>query len=152
MPSASSSASASILSGAWSLTPHVQLTYASVRAGSFVDPFGAVVSTSGDSLKGRLGLSADHRSSWRDGMGRLVGLTLYGTADLTYEFLDGTTAKVSGTRFNSREERLWGSAGLGVKYEWDRSALFAEVRAGTSLTGFGDSHVVGGRAGLRLSW
>ena len=61
------------LSGGWSLTPQAQLTYSHVDADSFVDPFGARVAlTDGDSLRGRLGLSADYRQSWRDNTGRQV--------------------------------------------------------------------------------
>lgn len=141
------------LGGAWSLTPQAQLTYARVDADSFTDPFGARVALDdGDSLKGRLGLAADYRQSWRDGAGELVSAALYGIADLSYEFLDGTTASVSGTRFTSQEERLWGGLGLGARYDWQRYSLYGEVSAKTSLAQFADSHEIGGRAGFRMSW
>lgn len=141
------------LSGAWSLTPQAQLTYARVDADSFVDPFGARVALSdGDSLRGRLGLSADYRQSWRDNAGRQVNASLYGIANLHYEFLDGTTATVAGTPLTSRGERLWGGLGLGAKYETGRYALYGEVEAQTSLVHFADSHSLTGRAGIKVSW
>jgi outer membrane autotransporter protein len=141
------------LSGGWSLTPQTQLTYAHVEADSFVDPFGAPVAlNSGGSLRGRLGLSADYRVSWRDSAGRAVNAALYGIANLHYEFLGGTTATVAGVPLTSRTERLWGGGGLGAKYETDGYALYGEVEATTSLTQFADSHSITGRAGLRVSW
>lgn len=141
------------LAGGWSLTPQAQLTYSRVDADSFVDPFGARVALDdGDSLRGRLGLSADYRASWRDGIGRQVNTSLYSIANLRYEFLGGTTASVAGTPFTNREERLWGGLGLGARYEWGRYALYGEVEAQTSLARFADSHRITGRAGLRISW
>lgn len=141
------------LSGSWSLTPQAQLTYSHVDADSFVDPFGARVAlTDGDSLRGRLGLSADYRQSWRDSAGRQVNASLYGIANLHYEVLGGTTATVAGTPLTSRGERLWGGLGFGAKYETGRYALYGEVEAQTSLVHFADSHSIAGRAGLRVSW
>jgi fibronectin-binding autotransporter adhesin len=141
------------LGEAWSLTPQAQLIYGRVNADSFVDAFGARVALQdGDSLRGRLGLSTDYRRSWRDGAGQLVGVALYGLADLSYEFLDGTTARVSGTPFTSAGERLWGGLGLGARYDWGRYALYGELKARTSLANFADSHEVSGRAGFRVSW
>jgi fibronectin-binding autotransporter adhesin len=141
------------LSGGWSLTPQAQLTYARVDADSFIDPFGARVALGdGDSLRGRLGLSADYRRSWRDDTGRQVNASLYGIANLRYEFLDGTTATVAGTPLTSRGERLWGGLGLGAKYETGRYAFYGEVEAQTSLAHFADSHSLTGRAGIRVNW
>ena len=141
------------LSGGWSLTPQAQLTYAHVDADSFIDPFGARVAlTDGDSLRGRLGLSADYRQSWRDDGGRQVNASFYGIANLHYEFLDGTTAAVAGASLTSRGERLWGGLGLGAKYETGRYALYGEVEAQTSLVHFADSHSITGRAGIRVRW
>lgn len=141
------------LSERWSLTPQAQLIYSRVGADSFVDPFGARVAlTDGDSLRGRLGISADYRQSWRDNAGQQVNASFYGIANLRYEFLDGTTATVAGTPLTSRGERLWGGIGLGAKYETGRYALYGEVEAQTSLAHFADSHSITGRAGLRVSW
>lgn len=141
------------LSDSWSLTPQAQLTYSRVDADSFVDPFGARVALSdGDSLRGRLGVSADYRQSWRNNAGQQVKASFYGIANLRYEFLDGTTATVAGTSLISRGERLWGGLGLGAKYETGRYALYGEVEAQTSLAHFADSHSITGRGGLRVSW
>uniref|UniRef100_A0A9E7ZV51 Autotransporter outer membrane beta-barrel domain-containing protein n=1 Tax=Bosea sp. NBC_00436 TaxID=2969620 RepID=A0A9E7ZV51_9HYPH len=141
------------LSDSWSLTPQAQLVYSHVDADSFVDPFGARIAlTDGDSLRGRLGISADYRQSWRDNAGRQVNASLYGIANLHYEFLGGTTATVAGTPLTSRGERLWGGLGLGAKYETGRYALYGEVEARTSLAQFADSYSITGRAGLRVSW
>ena len=141
------------LAGGWSLTPQAQLSYARVDADSFVDPFGVRVAlTDGDSLRGRLGLSADYRASWRDAAGRKVDMAFYGIANLHYAFFGGTTTTLADARLTSREERLQGGLGLGAKYKWGRYALYGEVEARASLAHFADSHSIAGRAGLRISW
>ncbi len=141
------------LAGGWSLTPQAQLSYARLDADSFVDPFGVRVALGGgDSLRGRLGLSADYRASWRDAAGQKVDMAFYGIANLHYEFFGGTTTTLADARLTSREERLQGGLGLGAKYEWGRYALYGEVEARTSLAHFADSHSIAGRAGLRVSW
>ena len=59
------------LTGQWSLTPQAQLAYSSVRFDSFTDAYGANVSLDdGDSLTGRLGVSADFNSEWKDASGK----------------------------------------------------------------------------------
>ena len=55
----------------WSLMPQAQLIWSSVSFGRFRDVWDADVSLrNGDSLTGRLGLSADYRHSGQDARGR----------------------------------------------------------------------------------
>lgn len=128
----------------WSLTPQAQLAYAAISFDSFADPFGAEVSLKdGDSLKGRIGLSADYR--------RDADTHVYGIANLTYEFLDGTTATVSGVDLTYKPERFGGEIGLGGAYRWDdgRYALHGEALASTSFAGgYGFKGSIGFTAGL----
>ncbi|MET4682957.1 autotransporter outer membrane beta-barrel domain-containing protein [Brevundimonas faecalis] len=139
--------------GGWSLTPQAQLTYSRVDADSFVDPFGPHVRLDdGDSLRGRLGLSADYLRSRSEATARPSDVAFYGVANLYYEFLDGVTAFVADTAFTTREERLWGGLGLGARYGWGRYAVYGEVEGQTGLAHFADSHRVAGRAGFRVSW
>jgi len=141
------------LSGGLSLTPQVQLTYAHAGVDSFTDPFGARVALSnGDSLRGRLGLSADYRQSWHDDAGQDVDTSLYGIANLHYDFLEGTTVIVADTPLTSSGQRLWGGLGLGAKYEAGRYALYGEIEAQTSLPNLTNSYSIAGRAGVRVSW
>jgi fibronectin-binding autotransporter adhesin len=138
----------------WSVTPQVQLSYMSVSA-SFVDRFGAAVSLDdAESLQSRLGFSLDHRKTWRDASGQLTRSSVYGIANLYYEFLGGTVVNVAGTTFANANERLWGGVGLGGTYNWadDKYALFGEVTVNTSLKDFGDSHSVNGTTGFRVRW
>jgi fibronectin-binding autotransporter adhesin len=83
-----------------------------------------------------------------------VRSSVYGIANLYYEFFDGTIANVSGTTFANANERLWGGIGLGGTYNWanDRYALYGEVSINTSLKDFGDSYTLNGTAGFRLRW
>jgi fibronectin-binding autotransporter adhesin len=139
----------------WSLTPQLQATYSNVDFDTFLDRFGAVVSLSqADSLLGRAGLSLDHRNSWRDGSGQMTRSDIYGIANVYYEFLDGSSVDVSGTRFANAGDRLWGGVGAGGSFSWnnDRYALFGEVSYKTSLDDLGDSYSYKGTAGLRLRW
>jgi outer membrane autotransporter protein len=143
------------LNEAWTLTPQAQLVYSNVHFNSFTDVFGAAVSLdNGDSLIGRLGLSADRDRDWKDDQGKTRRSHLYGIANLYNEFLDATQVDVSGTSFQIRPERLWGGLGLGGSYNWndDKYSVYGEVSVNTSLTAFADSYVVAGTAGFRVKW
>ncbi|RTL99911.1 MAG: autotransporter outer membrane beta-barrel domain-containing protein [Hyphomicrobiales bacterium] len=143
------------LQGNWSLTPQAQLSYASVDFDSFTDPYGAFVSNgSSDSLIGRLGLSADYESEWKDKAGRTSRSHVYGIGNLYYDFLDGTDVDVSGTGLTSKSQQLWGGLGVGGSLSWadDRYAVHGELLARTSLEDFGDSHSFGGTVGFSVKW
>ncbi|WP_348643483.1 autotransporter outer membrane beta-barrel domain-containing protein [Mesorhizobium sp. M2E.F.Ca.ET.209.01.1.1] len=143
------------LAGSWSLTPQAQLSYASVDFDSFTDPYGALISNgSSDSLIGRLGLSADYESDWKDSEGQTSRSHVYGIANLYYDFLDGTDVDVSGTRLTSKPQQLWGGLGLGGSLSWadDRYSVHGELLARTSLEDFGDSHAFGGSVGFSVKW
>lgn len=139
----------------WTLTPQAQLAYANVNFDDFADTFGARISSGdSDSLIGRLGVSIDKDETWEDGNGKTRRSHVYGIANLYHEFLDASSVDVSGVRFESGPERLWGGVGVGGSYNWneDKYSVYAEVSANTSLTSFGDSYSVSGTAGFRVKW
>lgn len=133
------------LGDGWSLMPQAQLAYSSIDFDAFTDPFGANVSLrQGDSLKGRLGVAANYDN---DTAGRHV----YGIANLTYEFLDGTSVAVSGTDLSFEPQRFGGELGLGGAYKWadGKYALHGEAIASTSFEGgYGFKGTIGFTAGL----
>lgn len=140
--------------GAWSLTPQAQLVYSTVDF-SFVDTFGAAVSlNSGDSLSGRGGIAAEYQSAWIDPSRGLISTSVYGIANLYYEFLDGTQTNVAGVSFANAADRLWGGLGGGGSYAWanGRYALYAEALVTTSLDNFSDSYGYKGTTGFRMRW
>jgi outer membrane autotransporter protein len=108
----------------------------------------------GDSLRGRLGIALDRQTSWQADNGLLSRGHVYGIANLQYEFLDGTVVDVSGVSFSSRNDRLWGGAGVGGSYNWndDKFSLYGEGSFNTSLADFGDSYELKGTAGFRMKW
>ncbi|MER9656223.1 autotransporter outer membrane beta-barrel domain-containing protein [Mesorhizobium sp. M0152] len=139
----------------WSLTPQAQLVYSSVDFDSFIGPSGETVSLDdGDSLKGRLGISADHERSWKDGDGKLRRTHVYGIANVYHEFLDGTAVSVWGTNLANEANAWTGELGVGGSYNWndDKYSVYGELDASTSLDNFGDSHKLGGTLGLRVKW
>ena len=139
--------------GAWALTPQAQVSYTSVDF-AFTDPFDAVVSArSGASLLGRVGVALDYREAWLTGSFPARS-HMYTIANLYYEFLDGTSVDVSGTRIVSRKDELWGALGVGGTYTWgaDKYALFSEVSVNTSLENFAESYSINATAGLRIRW
>ena len=143
------------LNEAWTITPQAQLAYANVSFDDFTDPFGARVSSNNsDSLVGRLGVSTDKQASWKDDAGKTRRSDVYGIANLFYDFSDASQVDVSGTRFESGPERLWGGVGLGGTYNWndDKYSVYAEVSTNTSLENFGNSYTVNGTAGFRVAW
>lgn len=133
------------LDATWSLTPQAQLAYASVDFDAFTDPFGANVALrQGDSLKGRLGAAVNYDAD-------TSGNHVYGIANLTYEFLDGTSVAVSGVNVAFEPQRFGGELGFGGTYKWagGKYALHGEALASTSFEGgYGFKGVVGFTAGL----
>ncbi|WP_163877328.1 autotransporter outer membrane beta-barrel domain-containing protein [Rhizobium laguerreae] len=143
------------LTSRWSLTPQAQLAYSSVRFDDFTDAYGAAASLDdGDSLTGRLGISADYDSDWKDASGRTSRAKLYGIANLYYDFLDGSDVDVSGTSLVSENQALWGGLGMGGSLSWadDRYAAHGEAFARTSLQDFGDSNALGAKVGFSVKW
>uniref|UniRef100_Q11CH2 Outer membrane autotransporter barrel domain n=1 Tax=Chelativorans sp. (strain BNC1) TaxID=266779 RepID=Q11CH2_CHESB len=139
----------------WSLTPQVQLAYSSVDFNAFTDTFGSAVSLDrSDSLLGRLSLSADYENTWITGTGRKSRANVYGIASLYNEFLNGSTVAVSGEKFTSKNEPLWGGIGFGGSYNWadDSYAVYGEVLAKGSLENLGDNYSLNWTAGFRAIW
>lgn len=139
----------------WSVTPQGQLVYSSVDADNFIDGFGSAARFDrGESLQGRLGLNLDYASSWQNARGTTDRASLYGIANLYYEFRDGTRADLAGVSLASRQDRLWGGLGVGGSYDFDnrRYSVFGEGLVNTSLNNFGDSYTLKGNVGLRVNW
>ena len=135
----------------WSVGPQAQLSYSHVSFTDFLDPFGNTVSLDrSDSLVGRLGLSADYKSDWQDTAGRAGSTHLYGLANVTYEFLDGTSTLIGGDSVASKSDPLWGSVGIGGSLNWldDKLSLFGEANVASSLNNFGESYGLGVTTGL----
>ena len=140
------------LGGGLSITPQIQMAYSNVRFDAFVDPSGAAVSSdTGSSLKSRWGISVDHQSN-AEAAGGAGQSHIYGIANLSYEWLDGGVAGVSGTPIRRSDDRLWGELGLGGSYSWNggRFTLFSEVSADTAIANFGDSNELKANAGFRM--
>ena len=136
------------LDGAWALTPQAQLSYASVGFDKFTDRFGSEVSLNkGASLKGRIGLSLDYQTEWQDADGRTASSTLYGTTNLTYEFLDGANVAVSGTDLKFAGQKFGAELGLGGTLDWagGAHALHGELLGSTSFQG---SYAIKGTVGF----
>ncbi|RYE48237.1 MAG: autotransporter outer membrane beta-barrel domain-containing protein [Hyphomicrobiales bacterium] len=139
------------LGDGWSVTPQAQLAYSSVDFESF-DSYGSTVALkSGDSLVGRLGISADYETEWQETAGQTGRTHFYGIANLTYEFLDGTATSVGADTLVNEVDPLWGSIGLGGSVNWagDALSLYGEANLGTSLNHLGDSYSLGVTAGIR---
>nr|WP_255627121.1 autotransporter outer membrane beta-barrel domain-containing protein [Phyllobacterium sp. KW56] len=139
----------------WSITPQAQLAYSNVDFDDFTDPFGADVSLDkSDSLKGRLGVSADYQNAWQDSSGRMARSNVYGLANLYHEFLDGSEVDLAGVNFANESDRTWGGVGAGGSYSWadDKYALYGEVSLNTSLSDFADSYSVNGTTGFKVKF
>ncbi len=143
------------LNDRWSLTPQAQLMWSSVDFDSFNDVWGtAVALRDGDSLTGRIGISADYRNVWRDADGQLVRSSIYGIANLYQELMGDMSIKVAEVNFGTGNDRTWGGIGAGGTYSWndDTYALYGEGSLNTSLNNFADSYTIKGTAGFRIRW
>ncbi|KQU75465.1 hypothetical protein ASC75_19220 [Aminobacter sp. DSM 101952] len=133
------------LGDGWSLTPQAQLAWSSVDFDSFTDRFGAIVSLKdGDSLKGRIGIAANYEEG-------PAGTQVYGIANLTYEFLDGTSVMVSGLDTSFAAQRFGGELGFGGTYRWadGKYALHGEALGSTSFAG---SYGIKGTVGFAMNF
>ncbi|MCL8000040.1 autotransporter outer membrane beta-barrel domain-containing protein [Brucella sp. 21LCYQ03] len=143
------------LNNNWSLTPQAQLTWSSISLNSFNDTFGAAVDLGdGDSLTGRIGISADYRNAWRDADGTLSRVNLYSIANLHREMLGDVSVKVAGDKFNTENDKTWGGVGVGGTYAWadDKYAVYGEGSVNTSLNTFANSYSLKATAGFRIKW
>ncbi|HET6526816.1 autotransporter outer membrane beta-barrel domain-containing protein [Sphingopyxis sp.] len=141
------------IGGNLSITPQVQMSYAKVDFDRFADPSDAAVSVAkGESLKTRGGLAIDHQTSWKGAAGDTRRTRLYTVVNLSYEWLDGAEADVSGTPIANRDHRLTGELGLGGSYSWgdDRFTLYTEVSGDTAIADFGAGYNLKGTAGFRV--
>lgn len=133
--------------GNWSLTPQAQLAYTSVDFDDFTDGFGADVTLeSGDSLKGRIGLALDY-----DGGTGESPSHVYGIANITYEFLDGTAVDVAGTEVGFEPDSFGAELGIGGAYRWGggRHSLYGEALGTSSFEG---SYGIKGTVGLSTAF
>lgn len=139
----------------WSVTPQAQLTYSAIDYNDFTDVFGGAVSlTDAHKLRGRLGISADYEDSWADRTGQTSRLHAYGIANLYYDLQSNSDVRLSGVKFTTEQDTLWGGLGLGGTYNWDNDkyALYGEATVDTSLNNFGDSYTLTGRIGLNVKF
>ncbi|SBV33728.1 Outer membrane autotransporter barrel domain protein [uncultured Sphingopyxis sp.] len=135
------------------VTPQIQMSYQDAGFDSFTDPSGArVASSKGDSLKSRWGISLDHQKTWQtDGTTRRSHL--YGLVNLSYEWLDGTVADVSGTAIRNASDRLRGEIALGGSLSLnDRVTIYTQVSGSSPFRDFGDDYSIKGTAGVRVAF
>ncbi len=136
----------------WTLTPQAQLIYSSVDFDSFTDVYGSTVTLdNGDSLRGRLGLSAS-RDLDVDGSGN--SRNIYAIANLLYAFQQGTQVDVSGAKLISDAEKWGGEIGFGGAHAWagGKYSLHGEITGRTSLSDFGSAYQIGGTAGFKVKF
>lgn len=138
------------LTGGWTVTPQAQLTYAAVSFDDFTGIFGGPVSlTDGQSLLGRIGVLFEYEAS---GIVEGTSQMVYGFANITHEFLDGTEVDVSGTKFRNQLDDVSGEIGAGfnISLEDDKYNFFGQAAVATSLENFGNSSNYSGSLGLRI--
>ena len=136
-----------------SITPQVQISYATVDFDRFADPSAAAVSVvKGESLRTRWGVAIDHQTNWKGRSGDIRRTRFYSVMNLSYEWLDDTEADVSGTPIVNGDHRLSGELGLGGSYSWgnDRFTLYTEVSGDTAIADFGVGYNLKGNAGFRV--
>ncbi|MGV0879916.1 autotransporter outer membrane beta-barrel domain-containing protein [Martelella sp. FLE1502] len=138
----------------FSLTPQAQLSFANVGIDSFTGPFSDYVSFSdGQSLLGRVGLALQKQSNRQNVNGQARQSQIYGIANLYYEFLGETTARLM-DRYDLAADldAFTGEVGFGGSIDWDSDKVnysaFAEV---TVSTGFSTgTYGYGGNVGLKI--
>lgn len=101
-----------------------------------------------DSLKTRWGVALDHQGAWEGGRSHI-----YGIANVSYEWLDGTRTLVAGTPIINADDRLWGELGLGASVSWRKDLTFyGELSGNTPFRNFGNSYILKSNFGLRTQF
>lgn len=139
----------------WSLTPQAQIVWSSVGFDSFNDAWGAAVALKGgDSLTGRIGISADYRNAWRAAKGLFVRSNIYGIANLYQELMGDMSVKVEEVNFGAGNDRTWGGIGVGGTITWadNKYTLYGESSINTSLNNFANNYSVKGAVGFKVRW
>ncbi|WP_413991955.1 autotransporter outer membrane beta-barrel domain-containing protein [Labrys okinawensis] len=143
------------LGSGWAVVPQAQLAWTHVDFDSFIDENGSLNELGkGDSLRGRGGLRLEKLDTWKGEDGQVRRVQLYGVANLSYEFLDGTSVEVDSTEIDQQEKKLWGEIGLGGTYAWnDEWSLNGEASYGAALaSNAGSNYAVKGTVSLRYRW
>lgn len=139
----------------WSITPQMQFVWSSVDFDPFNDAWGASVSKrNGNSLRGRLGLSANYGNGWYASNGMVSRSDIYTIVNLYQEFMKAPKVTVAGLNFEHDNEKTWGGIGAGGTYMWadNKYALYGEGSVNTSLKNFAKSYNVKGTLGFRIKW
>ncbi|GAA0607820.1 autotransporter outer membrane beta-barrel domain-containing protein [Paenochrobactrum glaciei] len=139
----------------WSLTPQMQFIWSSVDFDSFNDAWGASVSKgNGNSLRGRLGISANYSNGWYASNGMVSRSDIYTIVNLYQEFMKAPKVAVAGLNFEHNNEKTWGGIGAGGTYMWadNKYALYGEGSVNTSLKNFAKSYNVKGTLGFKIKW
>ncbi len=139
----------------WSLTPQTQLLWSSIDFNSFLDAYGARISSRDNgSLTARLGLAANYDNQWKGEDGRMVKTSVYGIANLYQAFGSDARIDYTGTRFDTDADKTWGGIGAGGTYAWadGKYAFSGEGSVNTSLNSFADSYAFKGSIGFTAKW
>ena len=73
--------------------------------------------------------------------------------NVSYEWLDGTEANVSGTAIRNANDRLRGEIALGGSLGLgDRVTLYTQASASSAFRDFGDDYSLKGVAGVRVAF
>lgn len=130
------------------------MSYAHVTFDHFSDPAGAMISAKrSGSLRTRGGVMLNYTAKQpsESGVRQSSQSSLYGLANLVYEWLDCIQVDVSGTPIRSRDHPLRIETGAGGIYRWNgnRFALYAELSADTALGDFASDYSLKGTVGFR---
>jgi outer membrane autotransporter protein len=136
------------------ITPQVQLSYATATEDGFTDEQGLDVSFEAESIKLRAGVEVSQAASWKADDGTTSRRDVTVGAHVTKEFVPETSIDVSGTILRSETDDTTGEITLGGTYNWsdDRYSVYGKVGTATGLNSFGETTQVSGTVGMRLQW
>ena len=139
----------------WSVTPQAQFTLASIDTDSLLGSYGEnVYLDNADSLKLRLGVSADREKSWIDEKGMKQHSTFHVIANAIHEFDGRTAVNISGKKLENQSNAWNGQLGFGVtrSFNNDKYTVFGQVDAETNLNNIGDSYRLGLNLGAKIKF
>ena len=141
------------LGGGWQLEPQAQLVYQALNIDDFNDGASDVRYSNTDSLAGRIGARATQE--WDVGGDAKRKLTVWGRADLWYEFLDDPTTEFSSVAgfipFTADAGDTWATLGIGAAMQVaDNASVYGNVNYDVAFDG--DADAWEGKLGVKVRW
>ncbi len=137
------------------LTPNAQLAYSLVQFTGFSGGAGENVSLDhGNSLVARVGVNIEKEQAWVAEDGTNINSSMYGLANIYYDFSGGSQVDVAGTKLLVQPYHWSAEVVVGGSHAWENGKylLTGEIALSSGSAGFSKSYQVRGNLGFSANF